>query len=208
MKNLHVCIKRIIDFVGSIVGGLIILPMFLLIALAIKLTSKGPVFFKQERLGKDGEIFSIMKFRTMVVNAEQMGTGLSIHTEQDSRITKVGKFLRATSLDELPQLWNVVIGEMSLVGPRPPVPYYPYKYEEYSDLQRKRFEMKPGITGLSQITMRNSVTWDEKIPVDIDYIENFTIWLDIKILFSTLLIIFKKQNIYPSTYKDNESKNI
>ncbi|WBL14832.1 sugar transferase [Sutcliffiella sp. NC1] len=196
MRVLNLFIKRMIDFFGSLIGVIIISPILIIIALSIKLTSKGPVFFKQERLGKDGRVFKILKFRTMVVNAEKIGSGLFVKTESDNRITKIGKLLRATSLDELPQLWNVVTGDMSLVGPRPPVPHHPYKFEEYSDFQRKRFEMKPGMTGLTQVTVRNSVSWDERIPIDVKYIETFNIWLDIMILFMTLQKLFKSESIY------------
>lgn len=203
MRKLNLFLKRIIDILGSTFGLIFISPLLLIIALSIKFTSKGPILFQQERLGKDGKVFIILKFRTMVVNAERMGTGLFINPENDSRITKVGKFLRTSSLDELPQLWNVLIGEMSLVGPRPPVLYHPYKYEEYSDLQRKRFDMKPGISGLSQVTVRNSVSWDECIVYDIEYVEKFTICMDINILFRTLRTITYRENIYGHSKFDN-----
>jgi len=207
MRTFNLIIKRVIDFLGSLIGIIIISPILIFISLAIKLTSKGPVLFKQERLGKDGQVFKILKFRTMVVNAEKIGTGLFVKTESDNRITKVGKMLRATSLDELPQLLNVVIGEMSLVGPRPPVPHHPYKFEEYNDFQRERFEMKPGITGLTQVTVRNSVPWDKRIPVDIEYVRKFNVWLDIKILFNTMLKIFKSESIYTHN-NDKKSSNL
>lgn len=206
MRKLNLFIKRLIDFFGSLIGSIIISPILFVIALLIKLTSKGPVFFKQERLGKDGKTFKILKFRTMVVNAEKIGDGLFVKTEQDNRITKIGKLLRATSLDELPQLWNVIVGDMSLVGPRPPVPHHPHKYDEYTDYQRKRFEMKPGMTGLTQVTVRNSVPWDERIPVDIEYVEKFNVWLDIKILFKTMQKIFVRDSIYTHSEK-KESKS-
>lgn len=196
MRTVNLFIKRLIDFLGSLIGLIILSPFLLIIMAVIKITSKGPIFFFQERLGKNGEKFKIIKFRTMVVNAEKIGDGLFVKTEEDNRITKIGKFLRATSLDELPQLWNVLIGDMSLVGPRPPVPQHPHKYNEYSDFQRKRFEVKPGITGLTQVTVRNSVPWHDRIIVDVKYVETFTVWLDIKILFKTLKKIFVKESIY------------
>jgi len=180
MRELNLFIKRLIDFFGSLIGSVLISPILIIIALLIKLTSKGPVFFKQERLGKDGKTFKILKFRTMVVNAEKIGDGLFVKTEQDNRITKIGKLLRATSLDELPQLWNVIVGDMSLVGPRPPVPYHPHKYEDYSDEQR----------------MRNTLTWDERIELDIEYVENISLMLDLKILFKTVFVFANKNEIY------------
>lgn len=197
MRTLNLIIKRLIDFFGSLIGTIIISPILIIIALLIKFTSEGPVLFKQERLGKDGKVFEIFKFRTMIVNAEKIGDGLSVKTEDDNRITKIGKFLRATSLDELPQLLNVILGQMSLVGPRPPVTYYPYDgYNSYPNWAKLRFSMKPGVTGLTQVTVRNSVSWDERIKVDLKYVESFNIWFDIKILVDTFLRIFKSDNIY------------
>jgi lipopolysaccharide/colanic/teichoic acid biosynthesis glycosyltransferase len=132
----------------------------------------------------------------MVVNAEKMGDGLTIKSENDSRITPVGKFLRASSMDELPQLWNVLVGDMSLVGPRPPVPHYPYKYEDYNDYQRQRFSMRPGITGLAQVTVRNSASWDDRIVLDVEYIEKFNVFFDAKIICKTFQKIAIRDNIY------------
>ncbi|MBY0029977.1 sugar transferase [Priestia aryabhattai] len=208
MRKLNLFFKRLIDCVGALVGIIVISPILLCIILLIKFTSKGPIFFRQERLGKDGKVFRILKFRTMIVNAENTGTGLFVKTENDNRITKVGKILRTTSLDELPQLWNVVVGDMSLVGPRPPVPYHPYKYQEYSDDQKKRFNMKPGMTGLTQATVRNSVSWDERIPIDVEYIEKFNLWLDIKIIFRTLQKMINPESIYTESNKSQKQKNL
>src|SRR5699024_6567109 len=167
MGKTNLIIKRSLDLAGSIIGTILISPFLLFIALVIKLTSKGPVLFKQKRLGKKGEEFKVLKFRTMVVNAEKIGDGLTVKNNNDNRITEVGKLLRSTSLDELPQLFNVISGKMSLVGPRPPVTYFPYNgYKSYPEWAKKRFNMRPGVTGLTQITVRNSVSWDERIKVD------------------------------------------
>lgn len=171
-------IKRLIDFWASLFGFILLSPLFLVIAVAIKLDSPGPVFFRQERVGKDGRVFKIFKFRTMVVNAEKMGAGVFVEKE-DPRITRVGKWLRNTSLDELPQLINVLRGEMSLVGPRPTLPY---QVERYDERQRRRLLMRPGITGWVQVNGRNSLTWPEKIELDIWYVEHWSLWLDLRIL--------------------------
>jgi lipopolysaccharide/colanic/teichoic acid biosynthesis glycosyltransferase len=197
MRKVNLFIKRVIDLFGSLIGAIAISPILIIIALIIKTTSTGPVFFKQDRLGKDGKVFNIVKFRTMIVNAEKMGEGLRVSSHSDSRITKVGKILRATSLDELPQLLNVITGSMSLVGPRPPATYFPYcGYENYPEWAKQRFNMRPGMTGLSQVTVRNSVSWDERIAVDKKYIKNFNVWLDFKILLKTVFKVFQSDNIY------------
>lgn len=209
MRKVNLFVKRLIDLLGSVIGLLIISPILLIIALSIKLTSKGPIFFRQERLGKDGKAFKIVKFRTMVVNAEYIGEGLRVSSQNDSRITNVGKILRASSLDELPQLWNIIIGQMSLVGPRPPVTYFPYKeYKNYPEWAKQRFLMRPGVTGLTQVTVRNSVSWDERIAVDNEYINNFNVWLDIKTIFKTLIKVFQPENIYLKANKEVAKKVI
>lgn len=191
-------LKRLIDFFGASIGLVLISPLLLFIAILIKLTSKGPIFFLQERLGKNGKSFKIIKFRTMVVGAENIGDGLKVRSSNDTRITKTGQYLRKYSLDELPQLFNVIAGKMSLVGPpRPPATYFPYDgYGNYPEWAKKRFSMCPGMTGWAQVTVRNSVSWDERIALDNYYIDNFNIWLDIKILLKTFCKIFKKENIY------------
>ena len=187
-------IKRIMDLFASILGIIVLSPFLIIISLAIKFTSKGPVFFKQERLGKDGETFKIIKFRTMIDKAEEVGMGIKT-SANDPRITKVGNLLRKTSLDELPQLFNVVVGNMSIMGPRPPVPYHPREYKNYSEHQVQRFKVKPGITGYAQVKGRNLLTWDERIEYDIEYVNKQTILLDIKIIMLTIIKVFKKEDI-------------
>lgn len=204
MRKFNLLIKRLIDVFGSLIGLIVLSPLLIIIALAIKFTSKGPVFFKQERLGKNGRNFTIIKFRTMVENAEKIGDGLTVKSENDNRITKVGKILRATSLDELPQLFNVLIGDMSLVGPRPPVTYYPYDgFDNYPKWAKRRFSMRPGVTGLAQVTVRNSVSWEERIAIDNRYVDSFNLLLDIKIIVQTFFKLFKTKDIYG---EDKKSK--
>ena len=191
-------IKRILDFILSLLATIVLSPLFLVIAIIIKIDSRGPTFFLQERLGKDGKVFKIIKFRTMIPNAEKIGDGLKVKTESDNRITRIGKILRKTSLDELPQLINVIKGEMSIVGPRPPVTYHPHKYEEYREEQKIRIKVRPGITGLAQIRVRNSASWDERIKIDIEYVDKISFTMDIKIVLKTVVKVFKKDNIYKS----------
>lgn len=187
MRTINLIIKRVLDFLFSAAGLIIVSPFLLVIAILVKTTSEGPIFFLQERLGKNGKVFKIIKFRTMVVNAENIGSGIKVSGKNDARITKVGKFLRATSMDELPQLINVVIGDMSLVGPRPPVTYHPYNgYNNYPEWAKPRFNMRPGMTGLVQISTRSKASWDERMKIDLEYIEKFSVLFDIKILFGTI----------------------
>ena len=189
-------IKRIIDLVLSIIATIILSPLILIISILIKIDSKGPIFFLQERLGKNGKVFRIIKFRTMIVNAENIGDGLKVKSEKDNRITKMGKILRKTSLDEIPQLINVIKGDMSIVGPRPPVTYHPHKDEDYSLEQKERFKVRPGITGLAQVRVRNSATWDERIEIDREYVKKESFKLDCIIILKTIKKVFEKENIY------------
>jgi lipopolysaccharide/colanic/teichoic acid biosynthesis glycosyltransferase len=154
--------------------------------IAVKLGDGGPVLFKQTRVGKDGRDFELMKLRTMVVDAEKQGAGYAVN-KGDSRITRVGRFLRRTSLDELPQLWNVVRGDMSLIGPRPTLRY---QVEHYSDRQRRRLEVLPGITGWAQIHGRASLSWDERIELDVWYVDHRSLRTDLLILLRTPLALF------------------
>lgn len=190
-------IKRLFDFLASFIGLIILSPVFLIIIVLISFDSKGSPFFLQKRLGLHGKEFKIIKFRTMVINAENIGDGLIIKSGNDPRVTKIGDFLRKTSLDEIPQLINVLKGDMSLVGPRPPVTYHPYNgIDNYPEWAKKRFQMKPGITGLAQIKVRNSVSWDERIIIDNEYVDNYSILLDFRILFITFYVSVFRKNIY------------
>ena len=191
-------LKRAFDIIACGIALIILFPVWLAVAVAIKCDSKGPVLFSQDRRTKDGRLFKMHKFRSMVTNAESMGAGL-FNYENDPRVTKVGRFLRNTSLDELPQLWNVLKGDISLVGPRPCVSYELGDFDTLNKKYKKRFEVKGGITGLAQIKGRNENSWDEKVTYDNIYIDQFKkqgFWLDIKILFGTILKVFKKQDIY------------
>ncbi len=191
-------LKRLFDVLLSAFALLVLIPVWAIIAVAIKCDSPGPVLFAQDRRTKDGRIFKMYKFRSMVVNAERMGAGL-FNYENDPRVTKTGRFLRNTSLDELPQLFNVLKGDLSLVGPRPCVSYELGDYETLNKKYKKRFQVRGGITGLAQIKGRNENSWDEKVTYDNLYIDLFQkqgVWLDIKILFGTVVKVFKKQDIY------------
>ena len=186
-------IKRFFDFLLSLLALIILSPTFLLVSIAVKIDSKGPVFFKQERIGKDAKLFKIYKFRSMCVGAEQQGTG-QYSFEGDPRVTRVGKFIRATSLDELPQLINILKGEMSFVGPRPPLTYHPWKLSEYTTEQLRMFEVRPGITGWAQVNGRKEVEWHKRIELNIWYVDNCSLFLDIKILFITFFKVLKNED--------------
>ncbi len=192
------CLKRFFDIVLGLAAMIILIPVWPIIAVAIKCDSRGPVFFVQERRTKDGRRFKMYKYRSMVVNAENMGAGL-FNYENDPRVTRIGRILRSSSLDELPQLWNVVKGDLSLVGPRPCVSDELGAFETLNRKYRKRFEVRGGITGLAQIKGRNENSWEEKVTYDNIYIDEFRkqgIWLDIKILAGTVAKVFKRQDIY------------
>lgn len=167
----------------------------IVIAILIKIEDRGPVFFKQERLGKDGKTFLLYKFRTMVENAEKQGAGIFIE-ENDPRITRVGRWLRELSLDELPQLFNIIKGDMSFVGPRPPLPFFPKRYEEYEEWVKKRFTVRPGITGWAQINGRNLIDWYDRFKLDVWYVEHWSLRLDARIVFLTILKVLKREGIY------------
>ncbi len=200
-------IKRAFDLILSMMALIVLIPVWIIIAIAIKCDSKGPVLFAQERRTKNGRIFKMYKFRSMVVNAEKMGAGL-FNYENDPRVTRVGRILRNTSLDELPQLWNVAKGDLSLVGPRPCVSYELGDFDSLNKKYKKRFQVRGGITGLAQVKGRNENSWDEKVTLDNLYIDQFQkegVWLDVKILAGTVLKVFKKQDIYEAKEDDSLS---
>ncbi|WP_442961031.1 sugar transferase [Pseudogracilibacillus sp. SO30301A] len=197
-------IKRVFDILIILLFSLPTVLIGTIIAILIKIDSKGSIFYKQERLGFKGKVFEIYKFRTMVENAENIGSGIKTF-QDDPRITTIGKFLRKTSLDEIPQLINVLKGDMSIIGPRPPVPYHPRKYQEYRKEQVKRFTVRPGITGYAQIKGRNNISWDERIVYDIEYVNNLSFLLDIKIFILTIVKVFKKEGIHSNTKEEIHS---
>ena len=183
--------------------ALLLLPLvFILIAAAIKIAMPGPIFFRQVRVGRRGREYQVIKFRTMVVDAQKKGLGLLID-KGDSRIPPLGRFLRRWSLDELPQVWNVLKGDMSLVGPRPTVPS---QVAQYTERQRRRLECLPGLTGWAQVNGRNELSWPERIELDIWYIDHWSLALDAKILFRTPELLLKGENVYASNLSKFEVK--
>jgi lipopolysaccharide/colanic/teichoic acid biosynthesis glycosyltransferase len=191
-------IKRCLDILLALIALIILAPFLLIIAVAIKIDSKGPILFKQGRLTQNGRVFVIYKFRTMIENAEKMGTGL-FNYKNDFRVTRVGKILRSSSLDEVPQLFNIIKGDMSIVGPRPPVTYELGNFEDLNDEYKKRFTVLAGVTGLAQVSGRNELPWDEKVKYDNQYIilfKKYGVLIDFKIIIYTLLNIFTAKDIY------------
>lgn len=186
--------KRFIDISVSLIAVMVLVIPMLIIALAVRLQDGGPAIFKQERIGKGGKSFYIYKFRTMVINAENGGV---YSDNKDPRITKIGNILRKTSLDELPQFFNILKGDMSFVGPRPPLTYHPWSITEYTEEQFKMFNVRPGITGWAQVNGRKAVEWNRRIELNVWYVENVSFSLDIKIIFMTVFKVL--------TNADNEN---
>lgn len=202
MRNFQLIVKRTFDIVVSAMMIVVftIIPVFIVVPILVKLSSKGPAVFVQERMGKDQKVFKIFKFRTMKlppegtysVDGKLYKPNGELLEPSSTRITKIGAFLRKTSLDEFMQLFNVLNGTMSFVGPRPTLPY---QVENYTDEQKRRFDVRPGVTGWAQVNGRNGLTWTEKIQFDLEYVDNFSLWMDIKILFKTVAVVFKKEEI-------------
>ncbi len=189
-------IKRAIDCtLASMVLLVGAIPMGI-VALAVKLDSPGPILFRQDRIGKDGKVFQMLKFRSMCQNAEHTGSGV-YSGKDDARVTRVGKILRATSIDELPQCINVLRGDMALIGPRPPLTYHPWPYEEYTEEQKRMFEVRPGITGWAQVHGRKDVEWHKRIELNVWYVDHVSFSLDAKIFFMTIFKVL--------TNADNEN---
>ena len=189
MRGFNLFLKRAFDIIVSLVCIVIFtaIPVMIVVPIVIRLTSKGPALFKQTRVGKDGMLFVLYMFRTMMLE-QYDANGVEIMSE--TRITKVGRFLRKTSLDELPQLFNILNGTMSIVGPRPMLDYQAPRCRGEEKL---RFQMRPGMTGLAQVKGRNNIQWEERIKFDIEYVKTFTFWLDIVILVKTVLLVFKRE---------------
>lgn len=181
-------IKRVIEFIVVLIGVIVVSPILLIVAILVKTKLGSPILFRQQRVGLNGEIFEMVKFRTMKDAYDASGHPLP----DEQRLTAFGQFLRKTSLDELPELWNVLKGDMSLVGPRPLlVEYLPL----YSEQQMKRHQVRPGVTGYAQVNGRNNISWTKKFELDVYYVENFSLWLDIKILFQTVAKVLRQADI-------------
>ena len=177
--------KRGFDLFISLLALIVLSPILLIVAIWVKIDSKGPIIFKQQRLGEGGVPFNMYKFRSMCVGAEKQGTGVYSY-KGDARITKAGRILRATSIDELPQLVNILKGDMSLIGPRPALTYHPWPYEQYDEHQKHMFDVRPGITGWAQVNGRKEVPWPERIELNVYYVEHLSFALDWKIFWMTI----------------------
>lgn len=185
--------KRICDIVISLVLLVVLSPLMLITIIAVRAESKGSAIFKQERLGLNGKVFTIYKFRSMCLGAEHTGSGVYSGAD-DMRVTKVGKIIRATSIDELPQLVNILKGDMSFIGPRPPLTYHPWELSEYTDEQLHMFDTRPGITGWAQVHGRKDVEWHKRIELNCWYVDNMSLLLDIKIVFITIFKVLKNED--------------
>lgn len=191
MREMYKFFKRTFDIILALMILIFLSPVFLIVALLVRLDSKGPVIFKQQRLGLNGKVFNLYKFRSMCVGAEKGGV---YSDDKDTRITKVGNILRKTSLDELPQAVNVLKGDMSFIGPRPPLTYHPWPLENYTEAQLRMFEVRPGITGWAQVNGRKAVEWNKRIELNVWYVDNMSLILDLKIFFKTIFKVIKNSD--------------
>lgn len=182
---MYKAVKRVMDFIISLCALIVLSPLMLIVAILVRVTSPGPAIFVQQRVGKDGKVYDMYKFRSMCVGAEQQEGGVFC-TKGDVRVTPIGKILRATSIDELPQLVNIIKGEMALIGPRPVLTYYPKEWHEYTEEELKRFDVLPGVTGWAAVHGRKTNTVEARFAYDNYYVDNLSMWLDIKILFMTV----------------------
>lgn len=189
-------IKPVFDFSIALIALIALFPLIIIVAIAVKVSSEGPVFFKQERLGMHGKVFLIYKFRSMRIQKTPDFVFGQVLTENHPRITGVGAFLRKTSIDEIPQLFNILKGEMSFIGPRPPVTFFPKKYHEYTDFEKQRFLVKPGISGLAAVKQREINDWSKNIPLDVEYVHTVSFKLDMKLFLISLFAFFRTDNIY------------
>lgn len=178
------------DLTAAVLGLLICGIPMAIVALLIRLESPGPAIFRQQRIGKDGKVFEFLKFRSMCQGAEHTGSGV-YSGKGDARVTRIGRILRATSIDELPQLINILRGDMSLIGPRPPLTYHPWPIEEYTEEQKRMFEVRPGITGWAQVNGRKNVEWHRRIELNVWYVDHVSFLLDLKIFFLTIYKVFR-----------------
>lgn len=201
-------VKRVFDIFAATIAAVILSPIMVITAIAIKLDSPGPVIFKQDRLGLGGKVFRIYKFRSMCQGAEHTGSGV-YSGANDMRVTRVGKIIRATSIDELPQLFNIIKGDMSFIGPRPPLTYHPWDISEYTEEQFRMFSVRPGISGWAQVHGRKEVEWHERIRLNVWYVDHMSLLLDIKILFMTFIKVIKNDdnvNSSKTLVNDNEEE--
>ena len=198
--------KRFLDIFFSLIMLLVLWPLFLVLTILVKIDSKGPAIFVQDRLTLNGRVFKMLKFRTMVVNAEHQGTG-AYSFGNDPRITRVGSLLRKLSLDELLQLVNIFKGDMSFVGPRPILTYHPCKFEDYTDNEKRVFTVRPGITGWAQVNGRNTVDWVQRFELNEWYVDNVSFWLDMKIVFKTFIQVFSAKETVIQTETATSFKN-
>lgn len=196
--------KRFFDIVLSTLGIALFAIVFIPTAIAIYLEDRGPIFYNASRLGKGGKIFKMYKFRSMKVNAPDLrkADGSTYNGEDDPRLTRVGRFIRKTSIDEIPQLINVIKGDMSLIGPRPDLPEH---IKEYIGNESRKLEVLPGITGYSQAYYRNSIEWKERIKYDTYYVDNLNLVMDIKVFFKTIMTVLKKEGVYVNAESSNET---